>query len=70
MRACLLGPVCLTSLVRGKGEQSPPTVCQKQLGIQHVGSHFVLTASLQAGVVPDEASEAHRDLGFSPQSHN
>lgn len=69
--ACLsVGPVCLSSLVRGSGEQSPPLVCQKLLGIWHLGPHFVLIAALQAGTVLSEASEAHRDLGFGPQSHN
>lgn len=69
--ACLsVGPVCLSSLVRGSGEQSPPPVCQKLLGIWHLGPHFVLIAALQAGTVLSEASEAHRDLGFGPQSHN
>lgn len=43
--ACLsVGPVCLSSSVRGRGEQSPPPVCQKLLGVWHLGPHFVLTA--------------------------
>lgn len=40
------------SAEEGEG-QSPPTVCQRLLGISHPGPHFV--------IVPDEVPEAHRD---------